>query len=138
MSRTLYPLHYVNSPEQVTVKFRFQAAAAGGDDPDFIVPHLCGVTDVVRNATAGQYEITFAEKFPVFIGMVGTVLEAEETNDFVVKCGAGDYDSSTGVLTVQVVGLDGAVADEDVVENDWVYIEATFCRKSALAPSGAI
>jgi hypothetical protein len=138
MSKVLYPVHYVNAPELVTMKFRFQVGATGGAEPDAIVPASCGVSDVIRNATAGQYEITFEEKFPVFIGLVGTVLEAEETHDLIVKAGVGDYVASTGVLTVQVVGADGSTADEDVVENDWVYLEVTFCRKSTLAPSGSI
>lgn len=138
MSRTLYPAPLSGSPELVTLKFRFQAGATGGAEPDFIVPGGVPVTDVVRNATAGQYEITFAEMYPVFVGMVGTVLEAEETHDLIVKCGAGDYDATTGVLTVQVVGADGSTADEDVVENDWVYLEVTFCRRSQLAPTVAI
>jgi hypothetical protein len=138
MSRKLWPAPLSGSPELVTLKFRFQVGATGGAEPDAIVPAACGVSDVIRNGTTGQYEVTFDEKFPVFIGMVGTVLEAEETHDLIVKCGAGDYSSSTGVLTVQVVGLDGSTADEDVVENDWVYLEVTFCRRSTLAPSGTI
>jgi hypothetical protein len=138
MSRLLWPAPLSGSRDLVTLKFRFQVGATGGAEPDAIVPASCGVTDVIRNATTGQYEITFDQKFPVFIGMVGTVLEAEESHDLIVKCGAGDYSASTGVLTVQVVGLDGSTADEDVIEDDWVYLEVTFCRNSVGAPTGAI
>ncbi len=137
MSRNLYTQHYANSPEQVTLKFRFQSAGAATNAPDFIVPASCGV-DSITHASTGVYAIQFSEKFPVFLGMVATVLEATEVNDYVIKCGVGDYDTATGILTVTCVGLDGSVAAEAVVDNDWVYMEVTFCRRSAMAPTGAI
>lgn len=135
--RVLYS-DLVNSPEQVTLKFRFQVQAGGADnDPDVILPHKCGVTDVTNEAV-GQYRITFAEKFPVFIGMVGSVLEATPTHDLIVKCDVADYNATNGTLDVYVVGADGTTAAEEPADNDWVYCEVTFCRRSELAPSGAI
>lgn len=138
MSRLLYPVHYVNSPEQVTLKFRFQVGATGGAEPDAIVPANCGVSDVTRDGSAGVYTITFDEKFPVFIGCLGHVMEATPAHDLIVKADVADYDASAGTLIITVVGVDGGTAAEDVIENDWVYMECTFCRKSNLCPSGAI
>lgn len=143
MSKVLYPVHFVNSPEQVTLKFRFQIN--GVSDPDAIVPANCGVTDVTRTSE-GLFAITLDEKFPVFIGATGTVMGTGATSlGMVVQCAPGDYVASTGVLSVSTIDpseagtapeTTGAV--DDPTDNDWVYIEATFCRKSGLAPSGSI
>ncbi len=138
MSRRLWPAPLSGSPELVTLKFRFQVAATGGAEPDFIVPASCGVSDVTRDGSAGLYTITFDEKFPVFLGLVGTVLEATPAHDFIVKADIADYDAAAGTLIITVVGVDGGTAAEDVIENDWVYLEVTFCRRSAMAPSGAL
>lgn len=125
----------VNSPEQVTIKFRFQIN--GTSDPDNVVPALSGVTEVTRTS-AGLFVVTFAEKWPVFIGATGSVLEATQAHDLIVKTSVAGYVPSTGLLTLTVVGADGSTAAEDPPDNDWVYVEATFCRRSGLAPSGAI
>lgn len=128
----------VTSPELVVVKFRFQVqAAGGGNHPDVLRPASQGVTDVV-NISAGVYDIYFAEKYPVFLGMVGTVLEATPAHDLIVKCSVAGYSATTGILRVTVVGADGSTAAEEPADNDWVYIEATFCRRNQLVPSGSI
>jgi hypothetical protein len=125
----------VGNPEQLTLKFRFQIN--GTDDPDFIVPGGC-VTDVTQEST-GVFKITFAQKYPVFVGLVGTVLEATPVNDLIVKADVADYDSSAGTLLVSVVGaLHDAAAAEDPVDDDWVYLEVTFCTRSTLSPAVAI
>lgn len=135
---TLYS-DLVNSPEQITVKFRFQIN--GTSDPDFIVPALSGVTEVTRTS-AGLFAITFAEKWPVFIGMQARVLPVTAaTNDLTVSCVVTSYSSTTGILSITVSGPVTdylTVAAEDPVDDSWVYVEATFCRRSGLAPSGAI
>lgn len=123
-------------PEVVAVVFRFQAGAAGGAEPDFQVP-AGAVRNVIRGASAGLYTITFNEKYPVFLGLVGSVHEADPVNDFDVKADIADYDASAGTLDVYVVGYDGAVAAEDVVEDDWVFIVAYFMRVKTLAYNAA-
>lgn len=140
MSKLLYPVHFVNSPEQVTLKFRFQSAGTGTTDPDFIVPANCGVVDIDQSA-AGVWAITLDEKFPVFIGLTGSVMAASGVGlGLAVQAAVADYVPSTGVLTVRTVDpyTDATPAAADVADNDWVYVEATFCRVSVLAPSGAL
>lgn len=119
-------------PEVVAVVFRFQAGAAGGAEPDFQVP-AGAVANVTRDGSAGLYSITFNEKYPVFLGLVGSVHEATPVNDLNIKADIADYSATTGVLTISVVGYDGAVAAEDVVEDDWVFIVAYFMRVQTLA-----
>lgn len=140
MGRILYEQAFVNSPEQVTLKFRFQSAGTGTTDPDFIVPANCGVTDIDQSA-AGVWAITLTEKYPVFIGLTGHVMCASGVGlGQIVQAAVADYVASTGVLTVRTVDpyTDASPAAADIADNDWVYIEATFCRKSNMAPSGAI
>ncbi len=138
MARAFFPAPLSGSPELVTLKFRFQAGAAAGAEPDFIVPAYCGVSGVTRDGSAGLYTISFIEKYPVFIGLVGTVLEATPAHDLIVKADVADYDATAGTLIITIVGVDGGTAAEDVIENDWVYLEVTFCRRNGLAPVGAI
>lgn len=125
--------------EVVCVPFRFQAAAAGGAEPDFQMP-AGTVANVIRAGSAGLYNVTFREKYPVFLGVVGTVLEADEVNDLIVKAGVGDYDPTTGVLALRVVGaLDTTSAGTDVTDNDWVFVVAYFVRRTtAFGTVGAI
>lgn len=130
----------VAAPEQHTVKFRFRIN--GTSDPDSIVPSKMGITDIVRTG-AGVFDITFDTAYPVFVGLLGNVMGIEGgsvVNDQLVKCDpTSDYVSSTGVLTITVVGaLDTAAAAEDPADNSWVYVEATFCRRSTLSPQDSI
>lgn len=119
-------------PEVVAVVFRFQAGATGGAEPDHQVP-AGAVTDVTRDGSAGLYSITFREKYPVLLGVLGSVMEATPVNDYVVKADVADYDATTGIMIVTVVGLDGSAAAEDVIEDDWVFIVAYFMRRQSLA-----
>lgn len=139
MSKILYPVSFVNSPEQVTLKFRFQVN--GTSDPDFIVPANCGVTDVTYAAT-GVYTVTFDEKFPVFIGGRATVMPATPETagnvDFLIGIDVADYSSTAGTLVMYAVGVDGTTAAEVPEDNSWIYCDLTFCRRSSLAPSGAL
>jgi len=122
-------------PEIVFLPFRFQIN--GTSDPDNCVPGGA-VLDVVRTG-AGVFTINFAEKYPIFIGLVGTVLEATPAHDLIVKAAVGNYTASTGVLTgVTVVGADGTTAAEDPIDNDWVYVIAAFSRRSVLNTSAAL
>ena len=124
-------------PEVVAVVFRFQAAAAGGAEPDFQVP-AGSVANVTRDGSAGLYSITFKEKYPVFLGVMGTVLEATPANDLIVKAGVASYSATTGVLQLTIVGADGTTAAEDVTDNDWVFVVAYFGRRTALGNTGPI
>ncbi len=135
---TLYS-DLVNSPEQVTLNFRFQSAGGQPSAPDFIVPGLCGVTDVTQAATDGIFTVTFAEKYPVFIGGHGSVMPATNANDQIVKIDVADYSPTAGTLMVHVIGaLDTTQVAEAVAADDWVYLSLTFCRRSQLAPTTAI
>lgn len=134
MSRKLHEPALTGSPELVKLSFRFQID--GTNDPDNVRPAGI-VTDITRTSD-GLFAITFAEKYPVFIGLVGSVLEATPAHDLIVKSSVAAYSSTTGILSVTVVGADGSTAAEDPADNDWVYVEATFCRNSTLAPSGSI
>ncbi len=119
-------------PEVVAVVFRFQVGATGGAEPDFQVP-AGAVSNVTRDGSAGVYSVTLREKYPVFLGMVGSVLEATPAHDLIVKTGVAKYTASTGVLELTVVGADGTTAAEDVIENDWVFVVAYFMRVQTLA-----
>ena len=123
-------------PEVVAVVFRFQVGAAGGAEPDFQVP-AGAVSNVTRDGSAGLYTITFREKYPVFLGMVGSVLEATPAHDLFPKADIADYDAAAGTLQITVVGADGATAAEDVIENDWVFLTVYFMRVKTLAYSAA-
>lgn len=140
MARKLHPAPLSGSPELVTLKFRFQSAGTGTTDPDFIVPASCGVRSIDQSA-AGVWAITLIEKFPLFVGLVGSVMCSSGVGfGQVVQAAAADYVASTGVLTVRTVDpyTDATPAAADVADNDWVYVEATFCRRNGLAPTGAL
>jgi hypothetical protein len=80
------------------------------------------------------------EKYPVFVGGFGHYMCAAEDNAFIVNILPTDYVSSTGVLTVTLFtdDGDGTYTAENGVDDDWVYFELTFCRRSTLCPTGAI
>lgn len=128
-------LAQTTSPELVRVCFRFQIN--GTSDPDALFPSAQGVTNVVRDS-AGVFTITFAEKWPALLGCVGMVMEATPAHDLIVKADLADYSSTNGTLAVTVVGADGSSAAEDPPDNDWVYLECTFCRRNNLQASGSI
>jgi hypothetical protein len=127
----------VQAPELITLKFRIQLAATTGN-PDFQVP-----ANSILDATAetnGVYTLTMNEKYPVFVGGFGHYMCAAEDNAFIVNILPTDYVSSTGVLTVTLFtdDGDGTYTAENGVDDDWVYFELTFCRRSTLCPTGAI
>lgn len=127
------------SPETVTLKFRFQIN--GTSDPDACLPAFQGVSDVTRNA-AGVFDVTFTEKYPTYIGHTGSVMgDSGATLGLIVQgSDPADYSSTTGVLRVRTVDTytDATPAPADPVDNDWVFLEVTFCRRSNLCPSGSI
>jgi hypothetical protein len=131
-------LPLVQAPELITLKFRIQFAATTGD-PDFQVP-----ANSIATATAdtgGVYSLTLNEKYPVFVGGFGSYMAADGTADaYVVNILPSGYDSDTGVLTVTLFtdDGDGTYTAENGIDNDWLYLELTFCRRSTLCPSGAI
>lgn len=129
----------VNSKEQVKVSFRFQHAS--GTDPDALVPYNAGVSNVTRSG-AGVFLVTLDNIYPVYIGHMGSVGgDSGATLGLIVQGGhPDDYNATTGVLTVRVVDTytDATPAAADPADDDWVYVEATFCRRSNMAPSGAI
>lgn len=130
----------VTSPELVVVKFRFQIN--GTSDPDAILPKYQGVTEITRTS-AGVFAITFAEKFPVFLGMVGNVMSVtagQVSYGLIVQTTPGSYSATTGILTVHVVDpyADATPAAVDPTDDNWVYLQCTFCRRNGLVPSGSI
>lgn len=124
------------SPEVERVIFRFQIN--GTSDPDVLLPGFQGVTDVTRAGSAGAFDVTFATKYPVMLGFLGTVLEGTPANDLIVKVSAVGYNSTTGVLRVTVVGADGTPIAEDPVNDDWVFCEVFFARRSGMHAAVAI
>ena len=131
-------LSQTNLAEEVTVKFRFQIN--GTSDPDALVPHMKGVTDVARSGV-GVFAATMADKYPIFVGLTGNVMgDSGATLGLVVQGDVAGYVASTGVLTFRTVDTytDATPAAADPTDDDWVYVEATFCRRSTLCPSGAI
>lgn len=123
------------SPEVERVVFRFQIN--GTSDPDVLVPGFQGVTDVTR-VSAGVFDITFETKYPTFIGMLGHVLEGTPAHDLILKTSAVAYSATTGILRVTVVGADGSTAAEDPINDDWVFCEVFFGRRSGMHASKAI
>lgn len=124
------------SPEQVLEAFRFQINTT--NNPDFLMPSQQGVLDVVR-VSAGLFDIFFATKYPELISCTGAVQ--------VAAVGAGtvgalftvvSYTPATGVLRVRIVDQDGAPAAADPADNDWVHVQAVFCRRNKLCQVGAI
>lgn len=131
----------VQAPELHTLKFRIQLAATTGA-PDFQVP--AGSIASATADTGGVYTLTMREKYPVFVGGFGKVMPASVAGSSdswrMVHFVPSSYVAATGVLTVTILTDDGDGTDtaENGVDNDWVYFELTFCRRSQLAPSGAI
>ena len=124
-------------PETVRLDFRFQCQAPGANDPDFQFP-AGAVLDVVR-ASAGLYNITLKNKWPQLICATGCVQAAAvgATGMFVQVV---SYTASTGVLVVRTVDPDtaGLPTAADPADNDWVHIQAAFCRRTALMAVGAV
>jgi hypothetical protein len=134
---TAYVKHYVNAPELETVKFRFQIN--GTSDPDFALPKL-GITDVVRSG-AGVFAVTFDRKYPTMVGLTGNVMGDDGVSlGLAVQAAVTDYVAATGVLTVRTVDpyTDATPAAADPTDNDWVYLEVTFSRTTALVVVSAI
>lgn len=140
-SRQLYPVVGANSPEQVCINFRFQIN--GTSDPDALLPYNSVVSNVTR-ASEGLFNVTLTELYPTFICGSGSIFGATAnglTVEFV------SWTASTGVLVVRTVdpseGATGTEADapaaiDDPPDNHWVCVQAVFCRRNNLAPSGAI
>ncbi len=136
-SRVLYPGPLTNEGNLVTLRFRLQYTSA--DKADFVVP--AGAIASNTHTSTGLYTLTLNEFYPVFVGGHATVMTAiagAATADLRVSLDVAGYVPSTGVLTYNVVGQDGTSALEDVPDNDWVYFELTFARRSTGAPTGAI
>lgn len=129
MSRNEYQL-LVGAPEQVTHKFRFQVN--GTSDPDNFIGGAQTVTDVVRD-DVGEFSITMKNKYPTFVGGVfGRVGSGEQAQMIEVL----SYTASTGVVVIQCLS-DAGVAEEPT-DDDWIYCELTFCRRSQLSPTTSI
>jgi hypothetical protein len=133
----LYPAPLTNCQDTVTLRFRLQYTSA--DKADFVVP--AGAISSNTHTSTGLYTMTLNEMYPVFIGGHGHVMTAIAgvgTADLMVVIDVAGYVATTGVLTYSVVGADGGTAVEDVPDNDWIYFELTFARRSTGAPTGAI
>src|SRR5690348_3352983 len=127
------------SPELVKLCFRFQIN--GTSDPDACVP-AGAVLDVDRTA-AGTFEIELPanKRPPTFIGATGSVMGDDGVSlGLIVQAAVDGYVAATGKLTVRTVDTytDATPAAADPTDNDWVYIEATFCVRTSLSPSAAI
>ncbi len=129
-----------NAPELVTYHFRFQVNTT--NDPDFIIPGKCGVTDIVHtDGPPVTFDITFAEKHPHFVTMSGCLFQAG-------ALGAGDaivpvvvsYTASTGVLVIKMADPDAAGVPAAATPDDdtWVCLSVTFCRRDALGTSTGV
>lgn len=129
-------LPLVQSGEQITLKFRLQYTSA--DKADFQVPAYSIASNT--HTSTGLYTLTLNEKYPVFIGGTATVMGPTEANDSKVVIDPDDYVSTTGVLTYRVMDDDGdgTPALADVPDDEWVYFELTFCRRTDLAKTGAL
>lgn len=137
MSRVLYGIHEVNSPEQVVLRFRLQYTTNG--EADFQVP-AGAVSSNTRTGT-GVYTLTLNALYPVLVGGEAKHMTAgtgAAVADLMVKFAPEDYVASTGVLTYRVTSLDGAAAVADVPNDEWVYFELVFAKRSAGAPTGAL
>ena len=142
-SRKLWPSPLAGAPEQVTLKFRLQYAANAA--PDIHLPDGLMIESCTRSGE-GVYTLKLSEKFPVFVGGFGHAMVASANfataGGHQVHIDPADYVASTGVLTYRTGWADGAagaaLVPADIADNDWVYFELTFCRRSTLAPSGAI
>jgi hypothetical protein len=126
----------VQAPELITLKFRLQYTSGG--EADFQVPAYSIASNTWTST--GLYTLTLNEKYPVFIGGFASVMGPTEANDSKVVIDPDDYAPTTGVLTYRVMDDDGdgTPALADVPDNEWVYFELTFCRRSGLAPTGAL
>lgn len=129
-------LPLVQSGEQITLRFRLQYTSGG--EADFQLPS----SSIKENSrtSLGLYTLTLHDKYPVFIGGTATIMGPTEANDSKVVIDPDDYVASTGVLTYRVMDDDGDGTPTlaDVPDNEWVYFELTFCRRSGLAVSGAL
>ncbi len=137
MSKTLFPGPVSQAPELVTLRFRLQYTS--GDEADFQVP--AGSIASNTHTSTGLYTLTLNEMYPVFIGGFGHVMTTDTASaggDAIVHIAPADYVATTGVLTYRVTSADGSSAVEDVADNDWIYFELTFCRRSEMAPTGAL
>lgn len=133
----LYPGPQTNCMDTVTLRFRLQYTSAGA--ADFQLPE--GAIDSNTRTSAGLYTLTLNEKYPVLIGGFGHVMTADTVNaggDALVRIAPADYVAATGVLTYRVTSADGSTDAEDVANNDWIYFELTFARRSGQAPVGVI
>ena len=141
----LYPAPLAGSPNLVRLTFRIQAAAAGGADPDFIYPSNTPVVSGYNVAT-GIYGIKFATVYPGFVGGIGAVMPATTTTlEKIVLIDTADYNTTTGVLTVQVAQQDTSTPDADgdinavdMVDNDWLYLDLVFVTAASDAVVGAL
>lgn len=124
----------VQAPELITLKFRLQYTTNG--EADFQLP----ANSITSNSwtSTGLYTMTLNEKYPVFVGGLAQVMGATEAHQQYVVIDPADYVSSTGVLTYRVMEADGSAALADVANNEWIYFELTFCRRSTLCPQGAL
>lgn len=124
-------------PEQVQLSLRFQIN--GTSDPDFVFP--AGIVSDITRGSAGLFNIFLntSERYPSLVSCVGSVQAA--------AVGAGgvgalvypvSYTAATGVLQVRVVDQDGTPTAADPANDDWVHVQAVFCRRTNLASVGAI
>jgi hypothetical protein len=137
MSKILYPAPLTNEGNLVTLKFRLQYTSAGA--ADFVVP--AGAIASNTRTSTGLYTLTLNEMYPVFLGGLANVMTQDTASaggDAIVHFFPTDYAPTTGVLTYRVVSGDGSSAVEDVADNDWIYFELNFARRSTGCPSGAI
>lgn len=132
----MIPSPLLGGPEQVQVSFRFQID--GTNDPNFQVP-AGAVDDVVRTST-GLFTITLPtqQRYPVLVSCTGSVQTAAASggDTIAVVFTPVSYDPATGVLVVRTENHAGAA--DDPADNDWVHVNAVFCRMTVLAPTGAV
>ena len=108
----LHRAGYANSLEQIHVNARFQINSTS--DPDNCMPDNAMIADVTR-VSAGLFDITFDEKFPVLIACQMGLLAASGSG---ITCELVSYTASTGVMRVRTVSpgvITAAVSDSVVL-----------------------
>lgn len=123
-------------PDEVLKSFRFQVN--GTSDPDFQVP--AGAVDDVVLTSTGLFTITLpqAERYPVMITGRASVQSAAASGGDTIGIVATvvSYTAATGVLIVRTENHAGAA--DDPADDNWVHVSVLFCRKTVLAPAGAV
>lgn len=128
--------------EQIDCKFRFKVNSTS--DPDFLFPSSMShvVSDVTR-ADVGEFVVQFAlgHRWPALVGGTGHVMSDSGVGfGALVQFTVEDYDAAAGTLTLRVVDpySDGTPAAAEPTDNDWIYLDLVFMRRTQFSSEVAI